>query len=307
MLFMVGLGIVVDTSSTKMFFYTFLAKVTSIRTVLTIIICFITKQLTIEHISLSILSLLVMITLGWVNYVYIIPYIKVLTFTNDLGNKGEIANNIGKGLYDILKKFPMLGRYIDVFFSNLKVTGNVYVDSHFRNHITPLVKKVIPIYPFDKISKFTTINFPLILENHGEVSIKIKTDITNFKLFLSNNSELIKDYMSTSVFKYCNLNLNLKVALEDQDIYVKASFKNGYIESYAVENTRVNDSSSYSKPTDKHNFNDNSIIPFSYNPLSYLWDLNLSPPAVDMNSNLTVFMNNSNSMDDFEDTPIYND
>jgi hypothetical protein len=310
-LFMLGLGIVVDTTSTEMFFYTFLAKVTSIRAVLTIIIWSIKKEFSVEHISLSIISLLVMITLGWVNYLYIIPYIYPLVLTNlatlyslytnilianNLPSLGEISNIVGNGLYDILKKFPVFGRYIDGFFSKLKSTNSGYVDSPFRNHITPLVKKVIVIYPFNIISKFTSINLPRILENHVEVSYEIKTHVNNFKVFLVNNSQIIKDYVSSSVFKYSNLNLSLKVGLEDQTTNIKASFKNGCLESYTVENTRVKDSSSYSKSTDEHNF-DKSILPFSSYPLSYPWDLNLSPPAVDMNSNLTVFMNNSNSSD----------
>ena len=63
-LFMVGLGIVVDTTSTKMFLYTFLAKITSIRIVLIIITSSISKELRRRDLSLSISTLLVMVTLG---------------------------------------------------------------------------------------------------------------------------------------------------------------------------------------------------------------------------------------------------
>ena len=197
----------------------------------------------------------------------------------------------------------MFGRYLGGLFSKLKVTNNIYVDSPFRNHITPLVKKVI-VYPFSKISKFTPISFPKILENGVEVSYEFQTHFTNFKLFLVNNSEIIKDYLSNSVFKYSNFNLSLKVGLEEQT-NIKASFKNGCLESYTVENTRVKDSSCYSKPTDKSNFSNKCILPLNSNSLSYLWDFSAKPP---MGSNdLTVFMNNSNYRDNFEYTPIYND
>jgi hypothetical protein len=318
LLFMLGLGIVVNTTSTAMFLYTFLAKVTSIRVVLTIIICSITKEIKIEYMSVSIPSLLLMVTLGWLNFFYIIPclYPLVLTYysslssfytnlliINNLPSFCEILNIIGNGLYDILIKFPMFGRYVGGFFSSLKATNNVYVDSPFRNHITPLVKKVIPIYPFNKISKFTPITFPRMVENHVEVSYLFETHVNNFKLFLSNNSEVIKVYVSDLAFEYCNLTLSLKVGLEDQTTNIKASFKNGCLESYTVESTNVKDSSSYFKPTDKYNFNSKSILPFNSNPLAYLWDFSEKPP-IDTND-LTVFMNNSN--DNFDNTPIPHD
>jgi hypothetical protein len=306
-LFMLGLGIVVNTTSIGMFLYTFLAKVTSIRVVLTIIICSITKKINLQHISLTISSLLLMVTLGSLNYFYIVPYLYPLVLTNlstlysfytnilitnNLTSFCEILNIIGNGLYDILIKFPMLGRYVGGFFSSLKATNNVYVDSPFRNHITPLVKKVIPIYPFNKISKFTPITFPRMVENHVEVSYLFETHVSNFRLFLSNNSEVIKVYVSDLAFKYSNLNLRLKVGLEDQTTNIKASFKNGCLESYTVKSTNVKDSFCYSKPTNNHNFNYKSVLPFDSDSLAWLYNLNITPP--DVNSKLTVFMNNSN-------------
>ena len=69
-LFMVGLGIMVDTTTTIMFLYTFLAKITSIRIVLIIITSSISKELRRRDLSLSISTLLVMVTLGWFNYLY---------------------------------------------------------------------------------------------------------------------------------------------------------------------------------------------------------------------------------------------
>lgn len=81
MLFMVGLSIVVSTTSTKMFLYTFLAKVTSIKVVLTIIISSITKELRVEQLSLSIPTVLAIIILGGFNYFIFIPNLQILAFS----------------------------------------------------------------------------------------------------------------------------------------------------------------------------------------------------------------------------------
>lgn len=210
MLFMLGLGIVVDTTSTELFLYTFLAKVSSIRTTLTFIICSITKKFSMEHISVSPLNLLFMLILGWINYVHIIPYINELTFnlgylqlkytnfclyiTNILDSEEEITNMIGKGIYDILKKFPMVGRYLDVFLSNVKAANNVCVDSPFRNHNSSF-KKATPVYHFKRISRFTPINFPLILENEVQIFIFIIQTlyIDSFRPVMCDSPNLLKE------------------------------------------------------------------------------------------------------------------
>ena len=331
-LYITDWGVGVLSNSLLLHIYTLCARIAQIKLICFFYLSYNNKKFDLNNLSISKKEVIFILSFGLINYYVFIPYLYVLIplflnklyiistrlhdlfqspvngeeITNNLGSKGEITNNIGKGVYDILKKFPMFGRYLDDFFSNLKAINNVYVDSPFRNHITPLVKKVI-IYPFNKISKFTSINLPQIVENHVEVSYVFKTPVNNFKLFLINNSEYIKDYVYSSVFKYSNFNLSLKVGLDDQGINTKASFKNGCLESYTVEKTRVKDSSYYSKPTDNHNFTDKSILTINSNPLSYLWDLNLNPnpPAVDMNSNLTVFMNNPN--DFYSNEPFSNE
>jgi len=80
LLFILGLGIIVDTSSLTLFLYTFFPKVINIRLILIFIICSITKEFKLDNVSLSLSNLILMMVLGSVNYYYVLPYFKSIMF-----------------------------------------------------------------------------------------------------------------------------------------------------------------------------------------------------------------------------------
>lgn len=74
---LLGLGIVIDTSSFTLFVYSLFAKIVSIRLMLSLIFCCITKNLKLDNLSLSLSSVLLMFFMGGIHYFYVIPFFKI--------------------------------------------------------------------------------------------------------------------------------------------------------------------------------------------------------------------------------------
>lgn len=170
LLFILGLGITVDTSSVTLFLYTFFPKLINIRLILIFITCSITKEFKLDNVSLSLSSLIFMMVLGSVNYYYVLPYFKVIMFLgltklNNLLSHIYLADysamkttsnqSLAEGIYNILTKFPIIGRFFNSFRS---YDYNYNISSPFRSSYDGVIKNKINIYPFTKISKFTRID-----------------------------------------------------------------------------------------------------------------------------------------------------
>ena len=127
LLIILGLGITVDTSSFTLFLYTFFpvcfffyikkeTKVISIKLILILIFCSITKEFKLDNVSLSLSSVIFMVLLGSVNYYCVMPYVKLImslglikldnifTRVSLLKDSSIIANNnqtLAEGFYNI--------------------------------------------------------------------------------------------------------------------------------------------------------------------------------------------------------------
>jgi hypothetical protein len=268
MLFTVGLGIVVNTTSFKMFLYTFLAKVTSIRVVFTIIISSITKQLRIEHFSISIYTVLFMSLLGGVNYFYFIPYINMLAspILAYLGSiyleycslvyfKYSYNEYLVEGICNILNKFPIIGKYLPLFTKQLYNTNTSYRLSPFRFIYTNIIKVSNPVITLTKLSKFTSITIARIIPNKADVFISYKGRIAHISLLFRSFASDISKFVSNCSNLKCEMNLTNPGEI----VTINSLFKNLCFEEYYLEkitgsiksNFSYGENSIYYKPNDR--------------------------------------------------------
>ena len=250
LLFILGLGITVDTSSVTLFLYTFFPKIITIRWILMIIICSITKELRLDNVSLSLSSLIFMMVLGSVNYYYVLPYFKVIMFlgltkldnlfshiylADDSAMKATSNQSLTEGIYNIITKFPIIGRFFNSFRS---YDYNYSISSPFRSSYDGVIKNYTTIYPFTKISKFTRIDLFTIIEN--KVEIFYEDNIHSLKALLKNDSLYLRNLISHFVYSYSNLTCKIKLTCADQMVKINTTFKNGHLEEFYLNRTNLN-------------------------------------------------------------------
>lgn len=252
LLFILGLGITVDTSSVTLFLYTFFPKLINIRLILIFITCSITKEFKLDNVSLSLSSLIFMMLLGSVNYYYVLPYFKVIMFlgltklnhllsriylTDYSAMKTTSNQSLAEGIYNIITKFPIMGRLSSSFRS---YGYNYNILSPFRSSYNELIKYKINIYPITKISKFTKIDLFTNVEKRIELFYLYKGNINSLEALLKNDSLYLRDLISHFVSSYSNLTCKINLTCADQIVNINTSFKNGHLEEFNLNRTNLN-------------------------------------------------------------------
>ena len=252
LLFILGLGITVDTSSVTLFLYTFFPKIIHIRLVLIFIICSITKEFKLDNLSLSLSSVIFMILLGCINYYYVMPYVEFIMFLgltklDDLLTRVYLVHNLAiitnstqslsEGIYNIITKFPIIGRFFNSFRS---YDYNYNLSSPFRSSYNGIIKNKINIYPLTKISKFTIIDLFTKVENKVELFYSYKGNVINLEALLKNNSLYLSNLISSFVSNYTNLTCKINLICADEIVSIKTSFKNGHLEEFNLNRTNLN-------------------------------------------------------------------
>ena len=251
-LFILGLGIIVDTSSLTLFLYTFFPKVISVRLIIIFFICSITKEFKLDNVSLSLSSLIFMMLLGSVNYYYVLPYFKVIMFLgltklNNLLSRVYLADysamkttsnqSLAEGIYNIITKFPIMGR----LFSSFRSYGyNYNILSPFRSSYNELIKYKINIYPITKISKFTRIDLFTNVEKRIELFYLYKGKINSLEALLKNDSLYLRDLISHFVSSYSNLTCKINLTCADQIVTINTTFNNGHLEEFNLNRIHLN-------------------------------------------------------------------
>jgi hypothetical protein len=275
LLFILGFGIVIDPSSLPLFIYTFLAKLTSIRLVITFIICFITKQFKQEYFSISVLTVFLMVIFAGFNCYFVIPYINGIvslaltksanTFTaicflvENTAIKASYDQSLAGGFYNTVTKFPIIGKYIASFTKQLYHTNYNNIFSPFRLYYSNIFKMSKNILPLAKISKFTPINIATILPNKLEVFSCYIGKVTDLNLLFKKHvlsfAHCISNYVSTHSNLVCKVNL----ICSDEIVTIDTSIKNGYLQPFSVDRIPIGLKNSYSynhedlynKPSDR--------------------------------------------------------
>jgi hypothetical protein len=272
LLFILGFGIVIDPSSLPLFIYTFLAKLTSIRLVITLIICFITKQFKQEHLSINILTVFLMVIFACFNFYYVIPYLIASSFLASLGvtytnicdfvNKTDIkvSNHQGlvEGICNILTKYPIIGKKLEEF-SKLYHTNISDRFPSFRRSYSNEFKTSTKIFPLNKISKFTPINIANIMPNKLEVTYHYKGSASFLNIFLKNKVLSFSNGISNFVSTHSNLVCKVHLICSDEIVTIDTSIKNGYLQPFSVDRIPIGLKNSYSynhedlynKPSDR--------------------------------------------------------
>ena len=322
LLFLVGLGILVETGSITLFIYTFFSKVISIKLILLFIFCSITKEFKLHNVSLSLSSVIFMILLGSANYYYVIPYVKVIMslgltklyniFTQicllveNSTIKTDYHETLTEGIYNILVKFPIIGRYLELF----KISHKNYKDIHspFRMFYHNPFKYKVNIYPLAAISKFNNKFMFTIVENKLAVLHLYGVTVDSLEL------QWKKNYMNYTTaltyhlpFTYNNFACNGKLICSDQMVDIYSTVKNNSLELFYLERTNL-EKFSYKSPNlykgnsdianlSSYKKSDNSFLASSYDSLDFIRNYHISPP--NQNNSLQVFMQQGFSNDHY--------
>lgn len=270
LLLLLGIRIVVDTSSLTLFTYTFFPKIISIKLFLTLIFCSVTKEIRLDNLSLNLSGVIFMFLLGSLNYYYIMPYVKVVMYlsltkldyliTRIFGLienseiKGDNTQSLHQGIYNIITKFPIIGRLLGSF----KTYKNDYdnISSPFRLSFNQILKNKVNIYPLSKISKFTTIDIATIVDNKVEHFYSYKGTIRNLELLLKNNSLYFTGLISNFFSDYSNLTCKIHLQCVNEIISINTTFKNGNIEEFNLNRTNLNLSNKVDKKASNSSFYD---------------------------------------------------
>jgi hypothetical protein len=251
LLFILGFGIIVDTSSLTLFLYTFFPKVINIRFILIFIICSITKEFKLDNLSLSLYSVIFMMLLGSVNYYYVMPYFKIIMFLGltKLDNiftriylldysaiKANSTQSLVEGIYNLITKFPIIGR----LFSIRSNGYNYNLSSPFRSFYSEVIQKKVNIYPLTKISKFTRIDIARIVEKKVEFFYSYKGDMNSLEVQWNNNRFYLRDLISNLVSNYSNFTCKINLTCSDQILTIDTTFKNAHMEEFNLKTTNVN-------------------------------------------------------------------
>jgi hypothetical protein len=315
LLFILGLGITVDTSSVTLFLYTFFPKVINIRFILIFITCSITKEFKLYNVSLSLSSLIFMMVLGSVNYYYVLPYFKVIMFLGltKLNNvlsriyladysamKATSNQSLAEGIYNIITKFPMMGRLFTSFRSyvyNYNILSP-FRSSPFRSSYNEVIKNNIHFYPLTKISKFTRIDLFTNVEKRIELFYLYKGNINSLETLLKDNSLYLRYLISHFVSSYSNLTCKINLTCADQIVNINTSIKNGHLEEFNLNRTNLNFVNKVDKNTSSNlNFLNSLLNPQCSKNINSFYD-----PSADRTRellHLTDPMNNCNDLQVF--------
>lgn len=285
LLFIVGLGITVDTSSVTLFVYTFFPKLMNIRIILIFITCSITKELRLDNVSLSLSTLMVMMVLGSVNYFYVLPYFKLimllgLTKLDNLLTRiylvyhsASLTNStqsLAEGIYNIITKFPIIGRFFNSFRS---YDYHYYRSSPFRSSYNEVIKNKVNFYPLTKISKFTKIDLFRNVEKRIELFYLYKGNLNSLEAQLKNDSLYLRDLISHFVSSYSNLTCKINLTCADQIVNINTTFKNGDMEEFNLKTTNLN----FVNKVDKNTSSNLNFLNSLFNPQCSKDLLDLSP------------------------------
>jgi len=194
-----------------------------------------------------------MVLLGSVNYYYVMPCVKfiillglpklenILTricfLVENLAIKPNDTQGLAKGIYNIIIKFPIIGRFLESFRGN---KNNYNRSSPFRLFYTDIIKNKMNISPLTKISKFTTIHIATIVENKVELSYSYKGNISDLEVLLKNHSLYFTGLISNFVSNYSNITYKINLRCTDQIVCINTTFKNGHIEEFNLNRTNLN-------------------------------------------------------------------
>jgi hypothetical protein len=285
LLFILGLGITVDTSSVTLFLYTFFPKLINIRLILIFITCSITKELKLDNVSLNLSSLIFMMVLGSVNYYYVLPYFKVIMFLGltKLDNlltriylvdhSASLTNStqsLAEGIYNIITKFPIIGRFFNSFRS---YDYHCYISSPFRSSYNEVIKNKINFYPLTKISKFTRIDLFTNVEKRIELFYLYKGNLNCLEALLKNDSLYLRDLISHFVSSYSNLTCKINLTCADQIVNINTTVKNGHLEEFNLNRTNLN----FVNKVDKNTSSNLNFLNSLLNPQCSKDLLDLSP------------------------------
>jgi len=321
--FPLGLGITVDTSSLTIFLYTFFPKVISIKLSLITIFCYITKELKIDTLSLTLSSVIFMVLLGSVNYYWVMPYVKVIMFLGftKLDNiltricllvensaiKANDTQSLAEGIYNIITKFPIIGRYLESFrISNNNNYNNI--SSPFKRSYHNPFKYKVNVYPLASISRFNNQFMFRIIENKFSALYLYEGTVDSLELqlrknYMSHTTALISDFPSI----YSNFTCNVKLICSDQIVDIYSTVKNNSLEQFYLERMNI-EKFAYKSPnlykgnsdivnlsSDKKS--SNSFLANSYDSLDFIRNYNISPP--NQNNDIQVFMEQGFSSYDY--------
>jgi len=266
-LLLCGIGVSISTVNLTLFCYTLFCKVVLIRIVITLVVSAYTKEFKLNSFSLSVSSVIFMFILGWINCYYVIPLVKFilalgltnathifdrisLLFENTASknsNSESLANGtqpLAEGIYNIITKFPIIGRLLYSFRSN---NFNYSISSPFRSSYNEVIKNNINIYPLTKISKFTRIDIARIVENKVELFYSYKGNISSLEVQLKNYSLYLRNLISNFVSNHSNLTCKINLICADQIVSINTTFKNGHLEEFNLNRTNLNFSNKVDK------------------------------------------------------------
>jgi hypothetical protein len=261
-LYILGLGVTVDTSSLTLFIYTFFSKVISIKLILILILCSITKEFKLDNVSLSLTTVIFMVLFGSVNYYYIMPYLKVIIFLyltkldnvftrvcfllEYLAIKNYRTQSFAEGLFNIITKTPFIGRLLHVFALLLEPFYNHNFYDYYKRY-NPfkvsnygIFKNKINIFPLTpKISKFTIIHIATILVSDKILLYRDKANInpSGLKVPFVNNTLYLKDVMYNLICNHYYITYNINLKCTDTVFNIATTFKNENFENKHVENS----------------------------------------------------------------------
>jgi hypothetical protein len=253
LLFLLGLGINVDTSSLTVFLYTFFPKLISVKIFLTLIFCSITKEFKIENVSLSLSSVILMVLFGTFNYYYIMPYVQnilslILTkldtlvtricFLVENSSKGNDTQSLAEGIFYIVTNLPVVGRLLQSFMT---ITNNHYnIYSPFRLPYNGLIKNKIYFYPLTKISKFTTIHIATIIQNKVEFFSSYRGNDPNLELNLKKNYLYLTRLISNFISDYSKLTGEINLRCAYKQVIINTSLNKVNLEDYSLNKNNLN-------------------------------------------------------------------
>ena len=139
--------------------------------------------------------------------------------------KATSNQSLAEGIYNIITKFPIIGRFFNSFRS---YDYNYYISSPFRYSYDGVIKNYTTIYTFTKISKLTRIDLFTIIEK--KVEIFYEGNINYLKELLKNDSLYLRNLISHFVSSYSNLTCKINLTFSYQIVEINTIFKNGHLE-----------------------------------------------------------------------------
>lgn len=176
----------------------------------------------------------VVMSLGLIKLESIITHICI--WVKDSAGRLYNTQSLLDGFYNILTKFPIIGRYLLSFRTNYP---------HYTARVNPLkpsykgvIRNIIAIYPLS-VSKFTRIIIPIrntfILKNTFELNISCRNNFSHLEGLIKKNPLYLRDFISSLASKYGNYICKIHLRCPDQIVTVNAEFKSGHFEYLDVK------------------------------------------------------------------------